>query len=318
MADASTDFARQIRKEASRLGFAATGFSSPVPQPVVMQRLSAMILEKRHGEMSYMEKHTEKRTDPSLLLPGLHTIISVAISYNYPLLHRESLPKISKYALINDYHTVVKAKLEGLLASIKGLLDEPLTALITVDSSPLFEKNWAEQAGIGNTGKNTLLQVPSAGSYLFLGEILVDKAIPSSRFTLPNFCGSCSKCLDHCPTGALVEPGKIDASKCISYLTVELKREFTTEEATMIGDWLFGCDLCQEVCPCNQQASITADPSFQLRHELVNVSTERILNLTRSGFRNLFYGTPVFRIGLRRMKRNARAVEENLKRAGRL
>ena len=318
MADASTDLARQIRKEAARLGFAATGFSSPVSQPLVMQRFSAMILEKRHGEMSYMEKQMEKRADPSLLLPGLHTIISVAISSNYPLLHREGLPKISKYALIDDYHTVVKAKLEELLASIKRLLGEPLTALITVDSSPLLEKNWAEKAGIGTTGKNTLLQVPSAGSYLFLGEILIDRAIPSAKFTLPYSCGSCSKCLDHCPTGALVEPGKIDASKCISYLTVELKREFTTEEAAMTGDWVFGCDLCQEVCPYNQQASIMADPSFALRHELVNISTEKILSLTKSGFRELFHGTPIFRIGLRRMKRNARAVAENLKRSGEL
>ena len=315
MAEASSDLARQIRKEAERLGFAATGFSSPVLQPLVMQRFTAMILEKRHGEMSYMEKRMKERANPSLLLPGLHTIISVAISYHYPFVHREGSPKFSKYALIDDYHTVVKAKLEVLLAAIKGLLGEPLTALITVDSSPLLEKNWAEQACIGKTGKNTLLQVPSAGSFIFLGEILVDRSIPSAKFTLPNFCGSCSKCLVHCPTGALVEPGKIDASRCISYLTVELKREFTTEEATMIGDWLFGCDLCQEVCPHNQQASVTADPSFQLRHELVNVSTERILNLTRSGFRDLFYGTPVFRIGLRRMKRNARAVEENLKRS---
>ena len=157
--------------------------------------------------------------------------------------------------------------------------------------------------------------MPSAGSYLFLGEILLDRALPSSKFTLPNVCGSCSKCLEHCPTGALVEPGKIDASKCISYLTVELKREFTPEEAAMIGDWLFGCDLCQEVCPCNQQASITADPSFVLRNELVNISTEKILSLTKSSFRELFYGTPVFRIGLRRLKRNARAVAENLKKS---
>ncbi len=318
MADASTHLARQIRKEAARLGFAATGFSSPVPQPLVMQRLSAMILEKRHGEMNYMEKQMEKRADPSLLFPGLHTIISVAISYNYPLLHREGLPKISKYALVDDYHTVVKAKLEELLASIKRLLGEPLTALITVDSSPLLEKNWAEKAGIGKTGKNTLLQVPSAGSYIFLGEILIDRAIHFSTFTLPNSCGSCSKCLEQCPTGALVEPGKIDASRCISYLTVELKREFTTEEAAMICDWMFGCDLCQEVCPYNQQASITADPSFGLRDELVNISTERILSLSESGFRELFYGTPVFRIGLRRIKRNARAVAENLKRSGTL
>ena len=315
MAEASTDLASLIRKEAARLGFAAIGFSSPTPQPLALQRFTDMIEEKRHGEMSYMEKRMEERANPSLLLSCLHTIISVAISYNYSLASRESLPKISKYALIEDYHPVVRGKLEKLLAAIKILASEPLTGLITVDSSPLLEKNWAEKAGIGKTGKNTLLQVPSAGSYLFLGEILLDRALPSSKFTLPNVCGSCSKCLEHCPTGALVEPGKIDASKCISYLTVELKREFTTEEAAMIGDWMFGCDLCQEVCPCNQQASITADPSFVLRNELVNISTEKILSLTKSSFRELFYGTPVFRIGLRRLKRNARAVAENLKKS---
>ena len=315
MAETSTDLASLIRKEAARLGFAATGFSSPTQESFALQQFTAMIQEKRHGEMSYMEKWMEERANPSLLLSGLHTIISVAISYNYTLASRESLPKISKYALIEDYHPVVRGKLEKLLAAIKILASEPLTGLITVDSSPLLEKNWAEKAGIGKTGKNTLLQVPSAGSYLFLGEILLDRALPSSKFTLPNVCGSCSKCLEHCPTGALIEPGKIDASKCISYLTVELKREFTTEEAAMIGDWLFGCDLCQEVCPCNQQAGITADPSFVLRNELVNISTEKILSLTKSSFRELFYGTPVFRIGLRRLKRNARAVAENLKKS---
>ncbi len=314
MAETSTDLASLIRKEAARLGFAATGFSSLTQESLALQRFTAMIQEKRHGEMIYMEKWMEERANPSLLLSGLHTIISVAISYNYTLASREGLPKISKYGLINDYHTVVRGKLEKLLAAIKILAGEPLRGLITVDSSPLLEKNWAEKAGIGKTGKNTLLQVPSAGSNIVLGEILLDRAIPSSKFTLPNVCGSCSKCLDHCPTGALIEPRKIDASKCISYLTVELKREFTTEEAAMIGDWMFGCDLCQEVCPSNQQAGIMADPAFELRNELVNISTEKILSLTRSGFRELFYGTPVFRIGLRRLKRNALAVAENLKR----
>ncbi len=318
MADASTDLAHQIRKEAALLGFAAIGFSSQTPQPLALKRFTSMIQEKRHGEMSYMEQRIEERANPSMLLSGLHTIISTAISYNYSLKHQEGYPKISKYALIDDYHTVVKAKLEELLASIKRVLGEPLSALTTVDSSPLFEKNWAEKAGIGKTGKNTLLNVPSAGSYLFLGEILIDKEISSTKRPLPNYCGSCSNCLEHCPTGALVEPGKIDASKCISYLTVELKREFTTEEAAMIGDWVFGCDLCQEVCPYNQQASIMVHKSFVVRDELVNISTESILNLTKSGFRELFYGTPIFRIGLRRLKRNARAVAENLKRSGEL
>jgi epoxyqueuosine reductase len=256
----------------------------------------------------------EERADPSLLLPGLQTIISTAISYNYPVKRQESFPKISKYALIDDYHRVIRSKLEELLAEIEILVGEPLQARITVDSSPLLEKSWAEEACIGKTGKNTLLKVPSAGTYLFLGEILLDREIPSAKFTLPNYCGSCCDCLAHCPTGSLVEPGKIDASKCISYLTIELKREFTAEEAAMIGDWMFGCDLCQEVCPYNQQTSITAYKAFSVQNELLNISTERILNLTKSGFRELFYGTPIFRIGLRRLKRNARAVANNLAR----
>ncbi len=304
-----------MRKEAARLGFAAIGFSSPVPQSVAMQHYTDMLSDGRHGEMSYMKKQIEERGDPSLLFTGLHTIISAAISYNYPLNYGNGVPKISKYALINDYHSVMRAKLEALVAAIQSLVEEPLHARITVDSSPILEKAWAEEAGIGKTGKNTLLKVPSAGSYLFLGEILVDREIVAAKLALPNYCGSCSNCLERCPTGALLEPGKIDASKCISYLTVELKREFTTEEAAMIGEWLFGCDLCQEVCPHNRQTTITADESFVLRQNLVNITTETILNLTRSGFHELFYGTPMFRIGLRRLKRNARAVADNLKRS---
>lgn len=313
MADSSINLARLIRKEAARLGFAAIGFSSPVPQPVAMQHYTAMIREQRHGEMSYMETRMEERADPALLFPGLQTIISAAISYNYPVNYSFGYPKISKYALIDDYHTVVRTKLEQLLAAIQLLVEEPIHASITVDSYPLFEKTWAEEAGIGKTGKNTLLKVPSAGSYVFLGEILVDREISSTIIPLPNYCGSCSNCLERCPTGALLEPGKIDASKCISYLTGELKREFTDEEAAMIGDWLFGCDVCQEVCPHNLLASIGVHESFAVRQSLVNITTETILNLNKSGFRELFYGTPIFRIGLRRLKRNARAVSENLK-----
>ena len=314
MADYSPHLASHIRKEAAQLGFAATGFSSPVLQPLAMERYSAMIREQRHGEMSYMEKRMEERADPSLLLSGLRTLISAAICYKHPVSYRQGFPKISKYALVDDYHTVVRNKLEQLVEAIARLVDEPVAALIAVDSRPLLEKSWAEQAGIGKAGKNTLLNVPSAGSSVFLGEILINIEIRSTPVTLPDYCGSCTLCLEHCPTGALLKPGKIDASQCISFLTVELKREFTAKEATMIGDWLFGCDICQDVCPYNKQASRKADNDFRLRHELLNISTEEILNLTRSGFHKLFYGTPVFRIGLRRLKRNARAVAENLKR----
>jgi len=314
MTDHPTNLALQIRKEAARLGFAALGFAAPTPQPVAMQRVTAMIEEHRNGEMHYLETNMAERANPALLLPNVQTIISTAISYNYPIEYRKGFPKISRYALIEDYHTVVRTKLEELLAAIKRIMGEPLAAFIAVDSSPLLEKNWAEVAGIGKTGKNTLLKVPSAGSYIFLGEILLDREIRSTPLMLPNYCGSCQACLESCPTGALIAPGKIDASRCISYLTIELKRDFTPDEAAMIGEWLFGCDLCQEACPYNQQASISAHESFTIRQELLNLSTEEILNLTKSSFRKLFYGTPIFRIGLRRLKRNARAVEENLRR----
>ena len=313
MAETSTTLARIIRKEAARIGFSAIGFSSPVPQSLAIERYKAMIAEKRHAEMTYMELRLDERAMPDMLLPGLKTIISAAISYNHPLHKSSGQPAISKYALIDDYHTVVRKKLEELLEFMKSLLGEDMKATIAVDSSPVLEKTWAEHSGIGKTGKNTLLIVPSAGSYIFLGEIFITKKIIDNKAPLPNLCGSCSKCVENCPTGALIEPGKLDASKCISYLTIELKREFSAEESVMIGNNLFGCDHCQEVCPHNQQASITADSAFTLCNDLLNISTETILTLTKSSFRNFFYGTPIFRIGLKRMKRNARAVKENLK-----
>ncbi len=312
MAEPATNLARTIRKEAARLGFSAIGFSSPAGSPLAMQRYREMIAEKRHGEMEWMEQGVEQRSHPDLLLPHLKTIISAAISYNYPLNRSEGLPNISRYALIDDYHTLMRRRLEELLASIRTLVDGPLEAVIAVDSAPVMEKSWAELSGMGKIGKNSLLMVPSAGSYLFLGEILIDREIADNKAPLPNLCGSCNNCMVQCPTGALLEPGKIDASRCISYLTVELKREFTAEEAAMIGNHLFGCDLCQEVCPHNRQATIKASEPFFLRERLLNLTTEQILSLTKSGFRDLFYGTPIFRIGLRRLKRNARAVEANL------
>ena len=313
MADPSTNLPRTIRKQAALLGFSAIGFSSPLPQPLAIQSYNTMITEKRHGEMAYMEQRIDERATPTMLLPSLKTIISAAISYNNTLPPSPAQPTISKYALIDDYHTVVRKKLEQLLESLKTIIAKDLNAIITVDSAPVLEKTWAEHSGIGKTGKSTLLIIPSAGTYVFLGEILIDHEIIDTKPQLPNLCGSCTNCLENCPTGALIEPGKLDATKCISYLTIELKREFTPKESAMIGNNLFGCDHCQNVCPHNKQTSITADISFTLRNNLLNITTETILKLTKSTFRTLFYGTPIFRIGLKRLKRNARAVQANLK-----
>ena len=165
MADPSTNLARTIRKEAARLGFSAIGFSSPLPQPLAIQRYNTMITEKRHGEMAYMEQRIDERATPTMLLPSLKTIISAAISYKNTLPPSPAQPTISNYALIDDYHTVVRKKLEQLLESLKTIIAKDLNAIITVDSAPVLEKTWAEHSGIGKTGKSTLLIIPSAGTY---------------------------------------------------------------------------------------------------------------------------------------------------------
>lgn len=303
-----------VRREALRLGFASIGFSPPAPQEKAFRRFSDMIGENRHGEMRWLETRLQERTDPSKHLPDIKTVVSTALSYNLPEYDAAAAgtARISRHAVIDDYHRVVHGKLEELLAFIRAIHDEPVQAIIAVDSAPLLEKAWAESSGIGRTGKNTLLLTPAAGSRVFLGELLIDLQIRERAGELPNRCGACQNCLDSCPTGALVEPGKLDARRCISYLTIELKREFTPDESRMVGDWLFGCDLCQESCPANESRKPAPEGLFTLKKELLALTPDDILNLTGSGFRRLFYGTPVYRIGLRRLKRNARAVKENL------
>ncbi len=318
MLQADENPATLIRREAMRLGFATIGFSPPVPHEKALARFLGMIGEKRHGEMSWLEAGIAERSDPAKLLPGIKTVISTALGYNlqeYPA----AVPgtaRISRYAVIDDYHQVVRRKLQELLTSIRTMFDgpeqPPIQALVAVDSSPVLEKAWAENSGIGRTGKNTLLSTAASGSHIFLGELLIDLEIRDVTQEPPNRCGACSLCIESCPTGALLEPGKIDARRCISYLTIELKREFTPDESRMVGDWLFGCDLCQESCPANESRKPAPEGLFTLKKELLALTPDDILSLTGSGFRKLFYGTPVYRIGLRRLKRNARAVKENL------
>jgi epoxyqueuosine reductase len=309
MHEAPTTLARKIRQEAHLLGFSAIGFAAPPPGFLAVERYDEMLRDGRHGEMTYLETGAPARRHPESLLPGLKTVISLAVSY----LHNPpgGRAKLSRYAMVADYHTVMRKKAEALLDCIERLSGCKPNAFIAVDGAPVLEKEWAERSGMARTGKNTLAIVPSAGTFVFLGELLLDIEIREERPLLPNLCGSCTKCIDACPTGALQGPGKIDARRCISYLTIELKREFTAEESAMIGRNLFGCDTCQEHCPHNQRPAINPDPAFSPRKELTGLDPERILQLTRSGFNALFAGTPVWRIGLKRLKRNARAVLAN-------
>ena len=304
--------AADILQKAGESGFCAAGFAAVTPCREESKKLLGMLRENRHGEMTYMQNKLSLRTHPEKLLPEAKTVFSAALPYRFPLETNKESPRISRYALVDDYHHVVRNKLSQLLDFITATCPGPVTGKVCVDSIPVFEKNWAEKAGLGKTGKNTMLIVPETGSYVFLGEILLNIELPPSPTLQFDPCQECNACLRSCPTGALIEPGKIDARKCISYLTVELKRDFSQEESAMTREWLFGCDICQEVCPHNaQQPAKPTCPEFIPKKELLEITPEQILSLTRSQFKTLFAATPVFRAGLKRLKRNARAVMEN-------
>ncbi len=303
-----------ILQKAGKIGFCAAGFASVTQCRKESERLLDMIRENRHGEMDYMQQHINERACPETLLPGVKTVFSAALPYTFSPETAKDSARISSYARVADYHRVLRNKLGELLDFIRKTHPYPVAGRVCVDSLPVFEKSWAEKAGLGRTGKNTMLIVPETGSYVFLGELLLDIDLPSTPSSpLPDPCRECDACIRSCPTGALIESGKLDARKCISYLTIELKREFTPEESAMTGEWVFGCDICQEVCPHNaRQSSTPVCPEFIPKKELLKITPEHILALTRSQFKTLFAGTPIYRTGLKRLKRNARAVLENL------
>lgn len=298
-----------IRNKALELGCCAVGFSAVGPRNTALRHLGVMIAEGRHGEMRYLENGFRERENPALLLPGAVTVLSVAVTGpDRKARQPEEAGIFSAHATVPDYHRVVMVLLRELLDFIRAEAEGPVNGLACVDGAPVLEKAWAESSGLGRTGKNTLLIVPEAGSMVFLGELLLDLEIePDEPFDWDP-CGSCTACLDACPTGALTAPGRLDARKCISYLTIELKREFTPEEASMAGHSLFGCDRCMEACPHNQKRTIPAHPIFTPSPEIEGLTAEKILELTGSSFRKLFARTTVMRLGLKRLKRNARAV----------
>ena len=297
-----------IRQKAFGLGFCAAGFAEVRPQAAAMERLRQMVAEGRHGEMRYLETRMEARENPSMLLDGVKTVLSVAIAGPIRQGHDETSGGLSAHAAVPDYHRVVRELLMELLDFIRAEAGTEVNGLACVDGAPVLEKAWAEAAGIGRTGRNTLFIVPSVGSMVFLGELLLDIGIEPDKPLEWEPCGSCTACLDACPTSALTAPGILDARRCISYLTIELKRDFSEEEAAMAGDSLFGCERCMQACPHNQTRSVSPHPAFTPSPAIEELTADKVLDLTGSTFRKLFAGTPVMRLGLKRLKRNARSV----------
>jgi epoxyqueuosine reductase len=299
----------KIKQHALALGFTSVGITRAEVFSDEARRLEAWLTKGFHGDMAYMENHFEKRINPNELFPDAKSIISVTANYFTPDASTAD-GGISMYAQGTDYHRVVKEKLQSLFDFVLQTVGA-VNGRAFVDSAPLMDKAAAQRAGLGWIGKHSNLISPKHGSYFFIGNLLLDCELEYDAPFLTNHCGSCTACLDLCPTQAIVEPNVVDARKCISYLTIELKRTFTAEEETMLGEWLFGCDICQQVCPWNRFSTPTPLDDLKPKPASALITEDDILAMTKSKFAAAFEDTPLFRTGLRRLKRNAEAVTKN-------
>lgn len=302
---------QKIKAEALRLGFAACGVAVAESVPRHTARAHRSWVEAGyHGSMSYMERNHDLRCDPTALLPGTRSIVSVAMNY-YPERRQPSdLPQFATYAYGRDYHKVVKKRLDGLLRFIQTDVAPDASGRSFTDSAPLMERYWAWRAGLGWIGKNGLLIIPRAGSFFFLGELLLDlELVPDEP--MQSQCGSCTRCLDACPTGALIAPQQMDARRCISYLTIEQAEEIAPDLAQAMGNRVYGCDECQRVCPWNRFALPSQEPDFSIRWPLLSLSYGDYEQMSPEEFERLFAGSPIRRAGLSGLKRSIRAVKGN-------
>ena len=304
-----------IKAAAQRLGFALAGIS-PVQLPPHGETFARWLRDGFAGELGYMSRTEALRRDPHELVPWAQSIISVGMNYYTPFT-RPEMPDssegwISRYAWGDDYHELIKARLERLLDDIRGLCTEPVEGRAFVDSGPVLERDFAGVAGLGWIGKNTHLISPKRGSWFFLGELFVDLPLVYDR-PMRDRCGQCDLCLKACPTNAFVGPYVLDARRCISYLTIELKGAVPRHLRPLVGNHIFGCDICQEVCPYNVKAQATAEAAFGPRSGLLAPQLIPLLSLTEAEFRQRFRGSPILRAKRRGFLRNVAVALGNLK-----
>ncbi len=293
-----------IKTKAKELGFDACGISKAGRLDEEAALLETWLNKGLHGTMAYMENHFEKRVDPTKLVEGAKSVISLSYNYFNPVKPKdESAPKIAMYALGKDYHLVVKDKLE-LLYNYFLELEPKMTGRCFVDSAPVLEKAWAKRSGLGWIGKNTNLLTKRRGSYFFLAELIVDIELETDS-PVKDYCGNCTKCIDACPTQAIFAPYKLDASKCISYFTIELKEDKLPEAYHgKFDNWMYGCDICQQVCPINSQAKKQHELAFEPKEELLQMSTANWRILDEDRFKYLFKNSAVKRTKFKGLKRN--------------
>jgi epoxyqueuosine reductase len=301
---------RLVKGIAKDLGFLSVGISKAEFMETEAGRLEAWLADGNHGKMAYLENHFDKRLDPRLLVEGSKSVISLSYNYFTEAEQKDPLaPKISKYAFGRDYHKVIKKKLKEL---VKRLQEEigSFNGRCFVDSAPVMERDWAKRSGLGWIGKHTLLLSKQKGSYFFLAEIVCDLDLKYDH-PVQDHCGSCTACIDACPTNAISESGYVlDATKCISYLTIELKEELPTLFRGQMQNWMFGCDICQDVCPWNRFAHQHDEEEFEPRDKLLDLKKEEWLDLSKEVFDELFKGSAVKRTKYEGLMRNIKFLNE--------
>jgi epoxyqueuosine reductase len=265
-------------------------------------RLESWLNKNRNGEMTYMENHFDKRLNPTLLVDDAKSVVSLLLNYYPEQLQNPDSYKISKYAYGQDYHFVIKEKLKEFLFSIQSTIGE-VSGRAFVDSAPVLDKAWAAKSGLGWIGKNSNLLTQKVGSFYFIAELIIDLDLEHDDST-SDHCGTCTACIDACPTEAIVAPYIVDGSKCISYFTIELKENIPQEMKGKFDDWAFGCDVCQDVCPWNKFSKVHKEPLFNPNPELLSMSKKDWREITEETFKIVFKNSPLKRTKFQGMKRN--------------
>jgi epoxyqueuosine reductase len=307
-----------VRRRALELGFQKVGVARAAPLAEERARLEEWLARGMHAAMGWMERDAARRTDPRELLPGARTVVAVALNYYTPHEHAggPGTGKISRYAWGDDYHDVLGEKLKALLAHVREVAPE-VNGKVCVDAQPAMDKAWAARAGLGWVGKHTNLITREYGSWVFLGELLLDAELEYDAAREPDHCGSCTLCIESCPTGAIVEPYVVDSRLCISHATIELRDpELPAAVAENLDGWLYGCDVCQDVCPWNRFEQPTGEARFEPRPGSVSPALAEVAALTHEDYVERFRRSPVKRAKLAGLQRNARALLEREGREG--
>lgn len=301
---------RQIKEYASNLGFDACGIcKAEEVENSQQQYFNSWTNNFYQADMAYMERNREKRFNPALLVEDAKSVICLALNYYPQAKQPENHPQFAYYAYGKDYHDVVKDKLRQLFDYIKSIIPS-VEGRVFVDTAPVLERYWAAKAGLGFIGKNSMLIVPKKGSYFFLAELIINIELEYDE-PLPLLCGNCTRCIDACPTKAIVSPKVVDANRCISYQTIENKNSISPEIITDLNNRLYGCDICQQVCPWNRYAKPNETDEFNPSQAFLDLSYERMETLTEDEYRLIFKGSAVKRAKFSGLKRNLEALKQS-------